>query len=113
MDINLLIPKLALYVSIVSAIAVIGIAVTGAIAAWKGTGESFGTILQRANIVQMLTIVTIIIAACTLRVVDKIDSEAVVSILSGIAGYVLGGTGRSQNPPPPTAPSAKPSHSAI
>jgi hypothetical protein len=96
MEMSAILPSLALYTMIVAGIAVIGFAAVGAIAVWKGTAESFGTILQRANIVQMLTVVTIIMAAFVLRVVDKIDSEAVVSILSGIAGYVLGAASRTQ-----------------
>jgi hypothetical protein len=37
---------------------------------------------------QMLTAVLIIVAACALRAADKISAEAIVSIFSGIAGYV-------------------------
>jgi hypothetical protein len=53
-------------------------------------------LIQRANVIQMLAVVLIILAACGLRIMDKINAEAVVSILSGVAGYVLGGSSRNQ-----------------
>ncbi len=43
----------------------------------------------------MLAVVMIIMAAVGLRLLDKITPEAVVSMLSGIAGYVLGGVSRT------------------
>jgi hypothetical protein len=39
----------------------------------------------------MLAVILIIVAAVVLRVGNGISAEAVVSILSGVAGYVLDG----------------------
>jgi hypothetical protein len=92
-------PNLALYGTIVGALVVIGLTVMGSIAFWKTEKDpaaSFSLLIQRANITQMLAVVMIIMAAVGLRLLDKINAEAVVSLLSGIAGYVLGGVNRGQ-----------------
>jgi len=90
-------PNLPLYGTIVGCFVVAALAVMGGIAFYKGkdTAEAFTTLIQRANIIQMLAVVMIIMAAVGLRLLDKITPEAVVSILSGIAGYVLGGVART------------------
>jgi len=56
-------------------------------------------LVQRANALQMATVVLIILGACSLRNINSISAEAVVSVLSGVAGYVLGGTSRSPGKP--------------
>lgn len=75
----------------------IGATIVGSIAFWrteKGGARTFSLLLQRANALQMLTVMLIVVAACALRILDSINSEAVVSLLSGVAGFVLGGTSR-------------------
>ncbi|MCW2275422.1 hypothetical protein GJ654_13595 [Rhodoblastus acidophilus] len=72
--------------------------IVGAIAFWRagaGQAKTFSLLIQRSQALQMATVVLIIVGACTLRILDSISSEAVVSILSGIAGYVLGGRSRA------------------
>ena len=91
-------PNLPLYGTIVGSLVVLALGIMGAIAFWNGkeSADAFSTLIERANIVQMLTVVMIIMAAVGLRLLDKITPEAVVSMLSGIAGYVLGGSGRNR-----------------
>ena len=92
-------PTIVFYVAIVTCVMVVGATIIGGIAFWKsdkGAARTFSILVQRANVVQMLAVVLIILAACGLRIMDKINAEAVVSILSGVAGYVLGGSSRSQ-----------------
>jgi hypothetical protein len=45
----------------------------------------------------MLAVILIIVAAVVLRMANAINSEAIVSILSGVAGYVLGGVTKSKD----------------
>jgi hypothetical protein len=92
-------PTIVLYVAIVAGLIVIGLTVVGGIAFWrteKGSARTFSLLFERANVIQMLAVLLIILAATGLRIMDKIGAEALVSLLSGIAGYVLGGVSRSQ-----------------
>lgn len=66
-----------------------GATIVGAIAFWrtqKGAAKTFSLLLQRASALQMLAVILIILAATALRILDLINPEAVVSILSGVAG---------------------------
>lgn len=47
--------------------------------------------LFESRALQMVTVILIVIAAAFLALIHVIDSNGVVGILSGIAGYVLGG----------------------
>jgi phosphatidylglycerophosphate synthase len=88
-----------------------GTTIVGAIAFWRaesGQAETFSVLLERANALQMLAVILIIVAAVVLRLTNAIGAEAVVSILSGVAGYVLGRvkskpSGRDRIDPQPTA----------
>jgi len=78
-------------------IVVLGATVVGSIAFWKtqgGAAVTFSLLLRRASALQMLAVVLIILSAVALRILDLIQPEAIVSILSGIAGYVLAGVSR-------------------
>jgi hypothetical protein len=94
-----LLSTLVLYMTIIIAVIVAGGTIVGSIAFWRtqsGAAKTFSLLLQRASALQMLAIFLIILAACALRILDLINSEAVATLLSGIAGYVLGGTGRTK-----------------
>ena len=71
-----------------------------------------GEMVQRIGAVQLftqlLTVQAIVMSVLILRIVDGLGAEATVSILSGIAGYVLGGVGRGSDRAPPPAPAAAP-----
>jgi hypothetical protein len=96
-----ILPTVALYFTFVVGMIVTGATIVGGIAFWrteKDSGKTFSLLIQRfgANFIQMLAVVLIILAACALRIMDKVSAEAVVSILSGVAGYVLGGSTRTR-----------------
>jgi hypothetical protein len=94
MDINALpLPNLIFWAGIVGGLFVIGTSIMGVIAFYKGkdTADAFTALIQHGNMLQMLAVAMIIAAVVGLGLLDKINAEAVVSILSGIAGYVLGG----------------------
>lgn len=89
-----LLSNLAFYFTIIAvALSACG-TIVGSIAFWRagaGQAKTFSLLLQRSQALQMATVILIILGACALRIVELISSEAIVSILSGIAGYVLGG----------------------
>lgn len=94
-----LLSTLVLYLTIIIAVIVTGGTIVGSIAFWRtqqGAAKTFSLLLQRASALQMLAVILIILAACALRTLDLINSEAVVTLLSGIAGYVLGGSARTK-----------------
>jgi hypothetical protein len=59
---------------------------------WKGniSGASIARILQQTDIPKLATIILIVLAASLLGLLRVIAGEAVIALLSGIAGYVLG-----------------------
>lgn len=93
---------LAFYTTIIVIAVTLGTTIVGGIAFWraqKGQAKTFSLLLQRANALQMLAVILIIVAAVVLRIGNGISAEAVVSILSGVAGYVLGGVKWKQSEP--------------
>lgn len=59
---------------------------------WKGnmSGASIARILQQTDVPKLATIILIVLAASLLGLLGVIAGEAVIALLSGIAGYVLG-----------------------
>lgn len=59
---------------------------------WKGniSGASIARILQQTDVPKLATIILIVLAASLLSLLGVIKGEAVIALLSGIAGYVLG-----------------------
>jgi len=73
--------------------------ILGAISVWKAGKDALTPVLQLAtqgDMLRMLTVVFIVSAATGLLVLDKVRGESVITVLSGIAGYVLGGYGRGK-----------------
>ena len=75
----------------------LGIVITGATIVyvamfWKGnmTGNGIARILQQTDVPKLATIILIVLAASMLGLLGVIEGEAVIALLSGIAGYVLG-----------------------
>ena len=59
---------------------------------WKGniSGASIAGILRQTDVPKLATIILIVLAASLLGLLGVIKGEAVIALLSGIAGYVLG-----------------------
>ena len=59
---------------------------------WRGnmTGATIARILQQTDVPKLATIILIVLAASMLGLLGVIEGEAVIALLSGIAGYVLG-----------------------
>jgi hypothetical protein len=73
-------------------IIIAGAAVVYSVLFWKGnlSGSSIVRILQQTDIPKLATIILIVLAASLLGLLGVIAGEAVIALLSGIAGYVLG-----------------------
>ena len=82
--------------------ALVAFAIVGAVAFSKverGAGKSFGLLFSRGNFLRISTVVFCVFAVVVLAVSGKL-SEGAVAILSGIAGFVLGGASKDQSPQP-------------
>lgn len=69
---------------------------------WKGdmSGASIARILQQTDVPKLATIILIVLAASLLGLLGLIAGEAVIALLSGIAGYVLGHRAGPRDAPP-------------
>jgi len=77
-----------------------GFTIVGAIAFWKtekGGAKTFTMFFQRGVALRMLTVGAIVVGAIFLALAGTIKESSVVAILSGIAGYVLGGYERTKS----------------
>jgi len=83
---------LAQYMLIAFGIMMAGAALVYTVLFWKGnfTGTNIARILQQTDIPKLATIILIVLAASLLGLLRVIAGEAVIALLSGIAGYVLG-----------------------
>ncbi len=57
----------------------------------KLSGDSLAAIIERSEIPKLATTILIIVAATFLAMLGLVTGESVIAILSGVAGYVLGG----------------------
>lgn len=99
-----LIHAAALLVGIVA----LGFSVVGAVAVWhagKHGASAFFRMFERLQVLQLLTVMLVIAAATTLALFGILDSNGITGILSGVAGYVLGGLNRAA---PVVAPTVRP-----
>lgn len=86
--------ELAKYGVIVTGIFVLGTTIVTCVAFYNaGPNKAiiFTRLIERAGVLQLVTVLNIILAVGILTFMGKINSEGAVSIYSGIAGYVLGG----------------------
>ncbi len=71
--------------------------ILGVVAFWKSNPqgiETFGGLLGRNGWLKIITVGWIVIAVAFLALAKIVGEPGVVAILSGTAGYVLGGVGR-------------------
>jgi len=87
--------------TVVIVVALVAFAVVGGIAFQKierGAGKSFGLMFSRGNFLRISTVVFCIFAVVVLAIAGKL-TEGAIAILSGIAGFVLGGVSKDGVPP--------------
>lgn len=84
-------------VAILVGILAIGFSLVGAIAVWR-TGKdgagAFFRLFEKLQVLQMLTVMLVIASATILALLGILNSNGITGILSGVAGYVLGGLNR-------------------
>jgi polyferredoxin len=57
----------------------------------KGQARSFGLMFKRGNFLRIATVIMVVLVVLFLGLMDIIKENGIIGILSGIAGYVLGG----------------------
>lgn len=87
--------------ALVIAAALLAFAIVGGIAFSKvqtGAGKSFGLLFVRGNFLRISTVVFCVFAVVVLAFAGKL-TEGAAAVLSGIAGFVLGGVGKETTEP--------------
>ncbi|MFA1627620.1 hypothetical protein ACDY96_34320 [Rhizobium mongolense] len=90
---------IALYSTIVVGMVIAGVTVVMSFAFYRttsGGAASMVHLIERAGVLQMITVLVIVVGAGILATIGKVSAEGIISILSGIAGYVLGNSQRSR-----------------
>jgi uncharacterized RDD family membrane protein YckC len=84
---------LACFVALAGCVACAGVivAIVGLYKAPHESAQVFANLTKRSGLLHILVAGAIVLVALILRLLDRIPSDAVVAILSSIAGYVLGG----------------------
>ena len=92
--------KVAIYsISAIFIAGFLAFAVVGGIAfskVTKGAGKSFGLLFERGNFLRISTVMCVVLAVILLSVLGVLN-EGAVAVLSGVAGYVLGGLEKDKN----------------
>ena len=78
-------------------VGVITVIVTALLRIQMGHSSSLRDVFRQTRFLELTTVLVIIISGTYLAISGKM-SEGVVSLLSGIAGYVLGGLGSQRQP---------------
>ncbi len=97
-----LINSAALMVAVIAG----GFTLIGAVAVWrseKAGAAAFFRMFERMQVLQLLTVMLVIASATVLALLGILNSNGITGILSGVAGYVLGGLARTPGAAPPAA----------
>ena len=75
-----------------------GFTLVGIVAVWrseKNGALAFFRMFETMQVLQLLTVMLVIASATILALLGILNSNGITGILSGVAGYVLGGLGRT------------------
>jgi hypothetical protein len=93
--------SLALYLNLIMAFSLVSLAVCATAVARTafertetGAATTLSQMVSRAGLLQLLTVQMVVMTILTLRILDLIGPDAAVSVISGVAGYVLGNLSR-------------------
>lgn len=95
--------------AVVVAILACGFTLIGIVAVWrmgKGGAGAYFRMFERLQVLQLLTVMLVIASATVLAMLGILNSNGITGILSGVAGYVLGGLNSAKTATPPAARSA-------
>lgn len=87
-----------------------GFSLIGLLAIWRSEQHgalAYFRLFERLQVLQLLTVMLVIASATVLALLGILDSNGVTGILSGVAGYVLGGLNRAAPAAEPKAPGTK------
>lgn len=92
------------YLLIGFGIVIFGATLVFSVLFWKGKfdGEAIARIMQQTDVPKLATIILIVLTASLLGLLGIINGEAVIALLSAIAGYVLGNRTADTAQPPPS-----------
>ncbi len=80
----------------------VGFTLVGVIGVWRAGKEgapAFFRMIERLQVLQLLTVMLVIASATVLAMLGLLNSNGITGILSGVAGYVLGGLNRAASLP--------------
>jgi hypothetical protein len=83
--------------AILVGILAIGFSLVGAVAVWRSGKDAAGAffrLFEKMQVLQLLTVMLVIASATILALLGILNSNGITGILSGVAGYVLGGLNR-------------------
>jgi len=93
--------QLIVYCSVgIAALGILSFTVIASIAfnrTQKGAAKSFGLLFRRGDFLRIITVLAIIYATLILALLGLFE-QSVATILSGVAGYVLGGLSTGSKP---------------
>jgi hypothetical protein len=87
--------------SLMVGILAVGFTLVATIAVWRTSKDgawAFFRMFERLQVLQMLTVMLVIASATILAMLGILNSNGITGILSGVAGYVLGGLTKQGNP---------------
>jgi hypothetical protein len=102
-------------VAMFAVVLAVGFSLVGIVAVWRAGREGaheFFRMFERLQVLQLLTVMLVIAAATVLALLGLLNSNGITGILSGVAGYVLGGLGTPAKGAVPTASPVPASHPA-
>lgn len=85
-------------IAIIVGIMATGLTFIGVIAVWRTSKDgawAFFRMFERMQVLQMLTVMLVIASSTILAMLGILNSNGVTGILSGVAGYVLGGLAKA------------------
>ena len=88
--------------TIVVGILAIGFTLVGLVSVWRAEKQdatAFFRMFERLQVLQMTTVMLVIASATILAMLGLLSPHGITGILSGVAGYVLGGLGRDRAEP--------------
>ncbi|HEY2007663.1 MAG TPA: hypothetical protein VGH23_01645 [Rhizomicrobium sp.] len=89
-EVALEVTQLVAIILIVGMVCAIGFGIVSTLKSPELVASVLARLTQTGSIIRLGTILTIVVVVFVLRLFEKIPADATITLLSGIAGYVLG-----------------------